>query len=661
MGIRPKLLLVIFAAGVLPVAALNIIGYRMGLRAVEAQLRSDVERGASAIAHDVERQLQEREATLLALARSPNLRDYVRNEGKREPTGGSIGASLTQPDGEKRPLGRASSFAPSAEEALPENVQAEVRALLQNDGKHYAAVACLSATKRPLFRVEQSAGKTVQPLHFQTRDFISDDVKADERVWSAPVETPLRSEVTRESYGPALRYTVPVILEEGNRSGARGVLIVDLKLDQLFVDAASGVGDSSGAASRQPGSPPRLAIMLDRAGNVIYHTNEALKYQPLQAAMPASFNSIVDAMKEGQSGSRVFKSTDGNDWIAAYQHIAPLDISAAVAGDYSSAVGSLSWMTWASTGLILLIAMVIIIILALVFRRMSDSIKRVTEGAVAIAKGQLDQRIEVRSSDETRLLAESFNQMTDRLREQIAREAESRQFQSFMRLSAMLTHDLKNSISALSLIVSNMERRSHQEEFRASAMRSLTEATDKLRALVAKLSEPVRSLSGEFKRPRPVDLVPIIKRSLAATAEPSSSLHEIEVRLPPELTAIADDERMEKVLDNLILNALEAMGTKKGKLTVEAGEAEQGFVFFSVGDTGPGMTEEFQRVKLFHPFATTKAKGVGLGLYTCRELVRALGGRVEVESERGSGALFRVVLPSGQINGGEQPKNKRTA
>jgi signal transduction histidine kinase len=401
--------------------------------------------------------------------------------------------------------------------------------------------------------------------------------------------------------------------------------------------------------------------MLDRAGNVVYHTNEALKYQPLQAAMPPSFNSIVDAMKEGQSGSRFFKSSDGNDWLAAYQQIAPLDLSVAVAGDYSSAVGSLGWMSWVSTVLILLIATAIIVILALVFRRMSDSIKRVTEGAVAIAQGQLDQRIEVRSSDETRLLAESFNQMTDRLREQIAREAESRQFQSFMRLSAMLTHDLKNSISALSLIVSNMEKRSHQEEFRASAMRSLTEATDKLRALVAKLSEPVRSLSGEFKRPRPVDLVPIIKRSLAATAEPSSSLHEIEVRLPPVLSAVADDERMEKVLDNLLLNALEAMGTKKGKLTVEAGEAEEGFVFFSVADTGPGMTEEFQRVKLFHPFATTKAKGVGLGLYTCRELVRALGGRVEVESERGSGALFRVVLPSGQINGGEHPSSKRTA
>jgi signal transduction histidine kinase len=290
-------------------------------------------------------------------------------------------------------------------------------------------------------------------------------------------------------------------------------------------------------------------------------------------------------------------------------------------------------------------------LLMLSLRRTARSIERVTEGAVAIAGGKLDQHIEVRSSDETRLLAETFNAMTDRLREQIARETETRQFESFMRLSAMLTHDLKNSILALSLLVSNMEQQFDREEFRADAMKSLTEATDKLRALVAKLSEPVRSLSGEFKRPRPHDLIPIIKRALALTAEPSASLHEVEIHLPSSLVAVIDDERIERVIENLVLNALEAMGRKKGKLTVEAGPAEEGFVFFSVSDTGPGMTEEFQRKKLFHPFATTKPQGVGLGLYTCRELVKALGGRIEVESKRGSGTCFRIVLPSGQITG----------
>src|SRR5205085_8140728 len=135
----------------------------------------------------------------------------------------------------------------------------------------------------------------------------------------------------------------------------------------------------------------------------------------------------------------------------------------------------------------------------------------------------------------------------ERLREQLAREAEMRQFDSFMRLSAMLTHDLKNSILTLSLIVSNMREQFHNEGFRADAMKSLTEATDKMRAMVAKLSEPVRSLSGEFKRPHPIDLIPIINGVLARTIEPSTSQHKVEIDLPSSLVAVADDERIEKV------------------------------------------------------------------------------------------------------------------
>jgi signal transduction histidine kinase len=169
----------------------------------------------------------------------------------------------------------------------------------------------------------------------------------------------------------------------------------------------------------------------------------------------------------------------------------------------------------------------------------------------------------------------------------------------------------------------------------------------------------VETLSGEYKRPRPHDLVPIIKRVLAATAEPVRSLHEIETRLPPSLTASVDAERIEKVVENLVLNAIEAMSTKKGKLTVEAGPEGTDEVFFSVADTGPGMSEEFQRTRLFRPFKTTKSKGVGLGLYTCREVVKAHGGHIDAESQKGVGTCFRVVLPSAQKIVGPGEKSGR--
>ena len=117
--------------------------------------------------------------------------------------------------------------------------------------------------------------------------------------------------------------------------------------------------------------------------------------------------------------------------------------------------------------------------------------------------------------------------------------------------------------------------------------------------------------------------------------------------LPLSLVVTVDPDRIERVVENLVINALEAMGAGVGgHLTVEAGTEPDGSAFFSVSDTGSGMSEEFIRTRLFRAFATTKNKGIGLGLYTCREIVEAHGGRLAVMSKPGAGTTFRVVLPA---------------
>jgi putative PEP-CTERM system histidine kinase len=270
----------------------------------------------------------------------------------------------------------------------------------------------------------------------------------------------------------------------------------------------------------------------------------------------------------------------------------------------------------------------------------------VTEDVSAIAKGELDRRIILQSSDDYRSLADNINVVTDQLRAQIAREEETRQFESFMRISAMLTHDLKNAIEGLSLTVGNMERHFDNPQFRADAMRGLTSATDKLKALVARLSRPMTSLSGEHKLPTNIDLIPIIQRVVSMTAEPLRSKHSIVTRLPASLHALADPVRVEEVLENLVLNALEAMTEQGGTLTIEAAQTANGAAMFSVSDTGRGMSRIFVDTRLFRPFSTTKKTGIGLGLYTCREVLKASGGTIEVDSVEGAGTTFRVVLPS---------------
>jgi signal transduction histidine kinase len=106
-----------------------------------------------------------------------------------------------------------------------------------------------------------------------------------------------------------------------------------------------------------------------------------------------------------------------------------------------------------------------------------------------------------------------------------------------------------------------------------------------------------------------------------------------------------DQSQIEKVFQNLILNALEAM-PEGGTLTITTEVAkESGFVGFKVSDTGSGMSKDFIRNSLFKPFQTTKKKGLGIGLIQCKEIVEMHKGRISVESEEGKGTTFTLELP----------------
>jgi len=444
------------------------------------------------------------------------------------------------------------------------------------------------------------------------------------------------------------RCSEPIFLtDDGSSSSRRGAVVVDIRLNPLFEIAGKNYNLSPGNSPNQSGPVTRSLIVLDSSGQIIYHPNIEFRYQTVKTAIPA-FSHVADLMMARQQrGTELYPTAEGETWIAAYQPI-DISLSLAVAGNYSLATQNSRRIGWLSLTLSTVFGFIAALLLTAYFQRKTEAVGRLSETVAAIAGGNFTQRAEAPTGDDMRPIADSVNVIGDRLREQLAREAEERQFQSFVKLSALLTHDLKNAIEALSLTVSNMDRHFDNPEFRRDAMSGLASATEKLRALVARVSNPVNTLSGEFKLPRPTDLVPLLRRVLSQIAAPLSSKLDIEVKLPVSLFAMVDGERIEKVMENLVLNAIESMSGKGGKLTVAAGTTTGAKIFFSVTDTGIGMNSEFVPHRLFRPFATTKKSGVGLGLYTCREVVRANAGTIEVDSVEGSGTTFRVVLASAQ-------------
>jgi len=638
VNLRAKLLLLFVAGSLVPLLLVGLLFYQSGLNVIEGMLREQVESEAASVAHNLEAALREREVDLSELAHAPALADYARGL----PTADDVPAPGDPSPATKQPAA-----------GVPESVGATVTNFISHNRDYYAAVTLVGASQpgHTLIRLEPPDAGSSSP-RVSTGDLLPGQLQLDERVWTTSDAKPLRSNVTRGTNDtPCIVYTVP-LFSPGNEQRPRFALVAELKLEPLLQEAVRASHATASAANaplrgEETTQSAHLLLVLDRTGQIVHHTNHGLIYQPANAAI-SYFDAFARAMQAGRSGTDFYTDpADRMRWLASYRPVAGGDLSVASAGNYTRAVASLNRNSLTALALALFIAGVAALFVYAIATRAARRIARVTEAAAAIGAGDLNQRIEVHANDETHALAEGFNRMSDRLRELIAREAEMRQFQSFVRLSAMLTHDLKNAITGLSMLVTNMERQFHRAEFRVDAVSSLRQATEKLGSLVARLSEPVRSLSGEYRRtPQPSDLIPVIRRVLAATVEPRAEFYDIQTELPETLVAPIDAERIERVLENLIVNAFEAMGGRGGRLTVAAGEESAAMVYFSVEDTGPGMTEDFMRTRLFRAFVTTKKRGIGLGLYTCREIVESHGGRLEVKSKLGSGTRFRVVLPS---------------
>ena len=595
LTIRPRLFLTFATICITPLLVLSAVNFWYGLRNTRALLRHSLELESSSAVHLCETLLEQREGELRVLANGP-FSSYLR----------SSDASAIDP-------------LKHSVESLP---------------AEYAAVAGFGPEAQQVFLAE----KNFDSWTYRTRDFIPDSVPNQ---FGGAASS--HAVVHHPRLGNVWRYIVPIRLASSqNFAGTQGTLVGDIKLDQVFeaIDKGSLADDSD---------LTRRLIVLDSEQRIVYHENGALRNQPVATALP-SFGPLATIMTspDNRYGIGEFRGVDGDTWIVNYRRVFP-GLSLAVARDYSLASQPARRAGWLGITLSLVLGSIAALIVTLLYQRKSQSLERVTESVKAIAKGKLDEELMVGSSDDMRSLADNVNLMTERLREQFAREAETRQLNSFVKLSAMLAHDLKNAIEGLSLMVGNIERHFDNPSFRTDAMHALTASTNKLRNLVTRLSNPVNTLSGEFKMPRPTDLVPLLQRVVRQIADPVRHQYEIDVQLPPSLFAMADGERMEKVMENLVLNAVEAMHNSNGKLTVRAGTDEGGKAFFSVADTGPGMTSEFIQQRLFRPFSTTKARGVGLGLYTCREVVRANNGKIEVESKPGSGTTFRVVLASAQL------------
>jgi signal transduction histidine kinase len=601
MPIRAKLVIVVFVFAILPMFLLWARWQGTAVGTITRMLQQDADSRAREISANLDRQLKEHESQLTELAQQPALLAYAR--------------ALTQNP-----------------KALPDaSLRVTLSAFLLAHQQQYLAFAALNRESAPLFKIEAKTGASgvLQPYLIDNGFSEEDRVDANAALTSG---NPFVAEIAAGSGNPFLWVVVPLRNENKDLIGAlAGKLAVNELLTSAIGPRSQPITDLKTPARQLW----RETLVLSPQGVVLYAADMTKQGRSYTEAF-ARFQRPFAALLRGEAQDRSW-----NDWLLHHRaRVATPRLSIIALEQYDQAISGLEYDTMIMFLLTLVLATVATLTLYYLISNITQSIRRVTIGAQAIASGDLNHQINVKTNDETRVLAHAFNRMAAKLREMIKKEGEQKQFESFARLSAVLTHDLKNQILSLSLLVSNMEKKFNREGFREDAMRTLSDTVDNLQNLVAKLSDPRTPTKRVRERSNVTHLV---ERALQRTAQQAAGQYQVTARLTPNVTAMVDGKAVERVVENLIINALEAM-PNGGQLFVLTNVENQNAVI-SITDTGKGMTEEFKRTRLFQPFATTKKKGIGLGLYSCREIIEQHGGRIEVTSEVNVGTEFRVVLP----------------
>jgi signal transduction histidine kinase len=223
-----------------------------------------------------------------------------------------------------------------------------------------------------------------------------------------------------------------------------------------------------------------------------------------------------------------------------------------------------------------------------------------------------------------------------------------RQKSEFISVAA---HDLRAPVTALEGVLSVMER-SMEPQF-GSTGRELIEmarhAASRLVNLARNLLDITRIEAGVSITPAKVDAFKLVaETALMFDATAREKGLDLRTDIPDgELPVVIDPEAVERVLENLIGNAVKY--TESGTITVGV-EPGHEVVRFRVGDTGRGIPKEmkgavFERFSSLHRFTSSSERGAGLGLSICRSLVEAHGGRIWFESEEGKGTTFTFELP----------------
>jgi signal transduction histidine kinase len=285
----------------------------------------------------------------------------------------------------------------------------------------------------------------------------------------------------------------------------------------------------------------------------------------------------------------------------------------------------------------------------LLARRLARPVQEVAEATARVASGDLAARVPVEGDDELADLGRSFNRMASALDEARRREGE---------FLSNVSHELRTPLTAIRGYVEALDEGAvHDEAGRTEAVRVIKTETTRLERLVSDVMDLARVGTPAFRLAvSRADVGAVLAQAVDGhRAEAEAAGVSLDVAVAGPIAIETDPDRVRQIVTNLVENAIRVT-PRGGKIALAASEAP-GWALIDVSDDGPGIPPEhvphvFERSYLRNvanggpgePPAGL-APGSGLGLAIVRELVHALGGKIDVASEPGRGTTFRIALP----------------
>ena len=251
--------------------------------------------------------------------------------------------------------------------------------------------------------------------------------------------------------------------------------------------------------------------------------------------------------------------------------------------------------------------------------------------------------------EDARLLATTFNSMTDSILRFQREAAQRERLSSLGRLSTVVAHEIRNPLMIIKTALRALKQDPEQPPNVSAAVADIDGEVARLNRIVSEVLDFARPIKFELA---PVDVNALAEDAARAVRATEGPPLDIQLDLAPDLPpVVTDGERLRLVLVNVLTNARHAVLARAdrpaaGAIRLVTARTTTGRVALEVRDQGVGIAAE-DLARVFDPFFTTRRTGTGLGLAISRNIIEGLGGTIGVSSRPGSGTDVRIELPHG--------------